>query len=127
ALVGLAECLRGDLRPHGIGVSVLCPGPVKSELFESTEQVRPANLAATGSMPVVPPGVAREQTPIFLTAPDGDDVGRQVLEGIRRNSLYILTHAEIAPVLEARAAALERSLPPGAVDLARIEASARLL
>jgi NAD(P)-dependent dehydrogenase (short-subunit alcohol dehydrogenase family) len=127
ALVGLAECLRGDLRPHGIGVSVLCPGPVKSELFESTEQVRPANLAATGSVPVVPPGVAREQTPIFLTAPDGDDVGRQVLEGIRRNSLYILTHAEIAPVLEARAAALERSLPPGTVDLARIEASARLL
>ncbi len=127
ALVGLAECLRGDLRPHGIGVSVLCPGPVKSELFESTEQVRPANLAATGSVSVVPAGVAREQTPIFVTAPDGDDVGRQVLEGIRRNDLYILTHAEIAPVLEARAAALKRSLPAGAVDPARIEASARLL
>jgi NAD(P)-dependent dehydrogenase (short-subunit alcohol dehydrogenase family) len=127
ALVGLAECLRGDLRPHGIGVSVLCPGPVKSELFESTEQVRPANLAATGSVRVVPAGVAREQTPIFVTAPDGDEVGRQVLEGIRRNQLYILTHAEIGPVLEARAAALQRSLPTGAVDPARIEASARLL
>jgi NAD(P)-dependent dehydrogenase (short-subunit alcohol dehydrogenase family) len=127
ALVGLAECLRGDLRPHGIGVSVLCPGPVKSELFESTEQVRPANLAATGSVPIVPPGVAREQTPIFVTAPDGEEVGRQVLEGIRRNDLYILTHAEIGPVLEARAAALKRSLPAGAVDPARIEASARLL
>jgi NAD(P)-dependent dehydrogenase (short-subunit alcohol dehydrogenase family) len=127
ALVGLAECLRGDLRPHGIGVSVLCPGPVKSELFESTEQVRPANLAATGSVAIVPPGVVREQTPIFVTAPDGDEVGRQVLEGIRRNDLYILTHAEIGPVLEARAAALKRSLPAGAVAPARIEASARLL
>jgi NAD(P)-dependent dehydrogenase (short-subunit alcohol dehydrogenase family) len=127
ALVGLAEGLRGDLRPHGIGVSVLCPGPVKSELFESSEQVRPANLAATGSVPVVPAGVAREQTPIFVTAPEGDDVGRQVLEGIRRNDLYILTHAEIGPVLEARAAALKRSLPAGPVDPARIEASARLL
>ena len=127
ALVGLAECLRGDLGPHGIGVSVLCPGPVKSELFESTEQVRPANLAATGSLPIVPPGVVREQTPIFVTAPDGDDVGRQVLEGIRRNDLYILTHAEMGPVLEARAAALKRSLPAGAVDPARIEASTRLL
>jgi NAD(P)-dependent dehydrogenase (short-subunit alcohol dehydrogenase family) len=127
ALVGLAECLRGDLRPHGIGVSVLCPGPVKSELFESTEQVRPPALAATGSVPVIPPGVVREQTPIFVTAPDGEEVGRQVLDGIRRNALYILTHAEIAPVLEARAAALKRSLPAGAVDPARIEASARLL
>ncbi len=127
ALVGLAECLRGDLRPYGIGVSVLCPGPVKSELFESTDEVRPANFAATASVPVVPAGVVREQTPIFVTAPDGDEVGRQVLEGIRRNDLYILTHAEIAPVLEARAAALKRSLPAGAVDPARIEASARLL
>lgn len=127
ALVGLAECLRGDLRPHGIGVSVLCPGPVKSELFESTEQVRPAKLAATGAVPIVPAGVAREHTPIFITAPDADEIGRQVIEGIRRNDLYILTHAEIAPVLEARAAALKRSLPSGAVDPARIEASAPLL
>jgi NAD(P)-dependent dehydrogenase (short-subunit alcohol dehydrogenase family) len=127
ALVGLAECLRGDLRPHGIGVSVLCPGPVKSELFESTEQVRPENLAATGSVSIVPAGVLRERTPIFVTAPDGEDVGRQVLEGIRRNDLYILTHAEFGPVLEARAAALRRSLPAGAVDPARIDASTRLL
>jgi hypothetical protein len=102
-------------------------GPVKSELFESTEQVRPANLAATGSVPVVPAGVAREATPIFVTAPDGEDVGRQVLDGIRRNDLYILTHAEFGPVLEARAAALKRSLPTGAVDPARREASVRLL
>ena len=127
ALVGLAECLRGDLRPHGIGVSVLCPGPVKSELFESTVAVRPPRLAATGSVPIVPPGVSREETPIFVTAPGGDDVGRQVLEGIRRNDLYILTHEEFRPVLEARAAALLRSLPGGTVDPARLAASTRLL
>jgi NAD(P)-dependent dehydrogenase (short-subunit alcohol dehydrogenase family) len=127
ALVGLAECLRADLAPHGIGVSVLCPGPVKSELFESTAAVRPARLAATGSVPIVPPGVDRERTPIFVTAPDGEEVGRQVLEGIRRNDLYILTHAEMGPVIEARAAALRRSLPAGVVNPARIEASARLL
>ena len=54
ALVGLAESLRADLRASGVGVSVLCPGPVKSELFESTQQVRPAPLAASGSVPVVP-------------------------------------------------------------------------
>jgi NAD(P)-dependent dehydrogenase (short-subunit alcohol dehydrogenase family) len=127
ALVGLAESLRADLRPHGIGVSVLCPGPVKSELFESTAAVRPKHLSATGSVPIIPPGVSREETPIFVTAPDGDEVGRQVLEGIRRNSLYILTHSEMRPVLEARAAALLKALPPGAVDPARIAAETRLL
>ena len=55
ALVGLAESLRADLREVGVGVSVLCPGPVKSEIFESTQQVRPAALAASGAVPVVPP------------------------------------------------------------------------
>ena len=127
ALVGLAESLRADLRSQGIGVSVLCPGPVKSELFESTATVRPARLAATGSIPIVPPGTSRDQTPIFVTAPDGDEVGRQVLEAIRRNDLYILTHAEMRPVMEARAAALLAALPTGPVDPARLAAEARLL
>jgi NAD(P)-dependent dehydrogenase (short-subunit alcohol dehydrogenase family) len=127
ALVGLSESLRADLRPHGIGVSVLCPGPVKSELFESTATVRPARLAASGSLPLLPPGVLREETPIFITAPDGDEVAQAALEGIRRNRLYILTHAEMRPVLEARSAALLASLPAGPVNPARIEASSRLL
>jgi len=127
ALVGLAESLRADLRSQGIGVSVLCPGPVKSELFESTAAVRPASLAATGSIAIVPPGTSREQTPIFITAPDGDEVGRQVIEAIRRNDLYILTHAEMRPVMEARAAALLAALPRGPVDPARVAAETRLL
>jgi NAD(P)-dependent dehydrogenase (short-subunit alcohol dehydrogenase family) len=127
ALVGLAESLRADLRPHGIGVSVVCPGPVKSELFESTAAVRPQRLAPTGAVPLLPPGMSRENTPIFATAPDGEEIGRMVLEGIRRNDLYILTHPEIRPVLEARSAALLASLPAGQVSPARIEASTRLL
>jgi NAD(P)-dependent dehydrogenase (short-subunit alcohol dehydrogenase family) len=127
ALVGLAESLRADLQHKRIGVSVLCPGPVQSELFESTIAVRPRALAPSGSVPIVPPGVAREKTPIFTTAPTGDDVGRHVLEGIQRNNLYILTHPEMRPVLEARARALLAALPEDAVDPARIEASQPLL
>lgn len=127
ALVGLAEALRADLRESGVGVSVLCPGPVQSELFESTQEVRPAQLAATGSRPVVPAGIARADTPIFRTAPTGAEIGDYVLEGVRRNDLYILTHPEMRPVLEARAAALLRALPEETVSESRIEAEARLL
>jgi NAD(P)-dependent dehydrogenase (short-subunit alcohol dehydrogenase family) len=127
ALVGLAESLRADLAPHGVGVSVLCPGPVKSDLFESSSEVRPSALAATGSVAVTAPGVRREDTPIFATAPDGEEVGRKVLRGIVRNDLYILTHPEIRPVLEARAAALLASLPVESVDPRRIAACAGLL
>jgi NAD(P)-dependent dehydrogenase (short-subunit alcohol dehydrogenase family) len=127
ALVGLGESLRADLAEHGIGVSVLCPGPVQSELFESSLAVRPASLAATGSVPVIPPGTRREDTPIFATAPNGVAIGRQVVRGIRRNDLYILTHPEIRSVLEARAAALLALLPQEPVDPKRVEAAKPLL
>jgi NAD(P)-dependent dehydrogenase (short-subunit alcohol dehydrogenase family) len=127
ALVGLAESLRADLRQSGIGVSVLCPGPVQSELFESTEEVRPARLAKTGSKPVAPPGMARADTPIFQTAPTGVEIGDLVLKGVQRNDMYILTHAEIRPMLEARAKALLTSLPAETVSEARIRAESGLL
>ena len=127
ALVGLAESLRADLQESGVGVSVLCPGPVKSEIFESTQQVRPPELAASGSVPVVPPGTVRADTAIFRTAPSGAEIGELVLQGVRRNDLYILTHPEIRPVLEARAAALLRALPAGTVSEERIQAQSRLL
>ena len=127
ALVGLAESLRADLRESGVGVSVLCPGPVKSEIFESTQQVRPPELAASGSVPVVPPGTVRTDTAIFRTAPTGAEIGELVLQGVRRNELYILTHPEIRPVLEARAAALLRALPAATVSEERIQAQSRLL
>jgi NAD(P)-dependent dehydrogenase (short-subunit alcohol dehydrogenase family) len=127
ALVGLAESLRADLQQFGIGVSVLCPGPVQSDLFESTAAVRPAQYAATGSKPLLPPGVDRTDTPIFRTALTGLEVGECLLRGVRRNELYILTHPEIRPVLEARAAALLTALPTHRVDEARIQAQSRLL
>jgi NAD(P)-dependent dehydrogenase (short-subunit alcohol dehydrogenase family) len=127
ALVGLAESLRADLRQSGVGVSVLCPGPVQSELFESTGEVRPQRLAATGAKPVVPDGVDRATTPIFRTAPTGIEIGERVLRGVQRNDLYILTHPEMRPVLEARAAALLAALPAEPVSEARIQAESNLL
>jgi NAD(P)-dependent dehydrogenase (short-subunit alcohol dehydrogenase family) len=127
ALIGLAESLRADVAKYGIGVSVVCPGPVKSDLFESTTATRPKALAATGSVPIIPPGVAREDTPIFITALTPEDVGRHVLRGIQRNDLYIMTHPEIRPVLEARAAAQLAALPDEPVDPKRIDATRPLL
>src|SRR6185437_6626548 len=40
AVVGLSESLRAELAPAGIGVSVLCPGGVRSNLFASSVSVR---------------------------------------------------------------------------------------
>ena len=127
ALTGLGESLRADLAGKGVGVSLLCPGPVQSDLFESTVQVRPEALAQSGSRPVVAHGQSREESPIFATALTPDDVGARVVEGVRRDDLYILTHTEIGGILKARADALQASLTGEAVDPARIQAQAGLL
>lgn len=34
-VVGLSECLRAELRCHGIGVSVICPGVVRTNIISS--------------------------------------------------------------------------------------------
>jgi hypothetical protein len=78
-------------------------------------------------VPIVPAGTSRESTPIYITAPTGEETGRQVIEGVRRNAFYIMTHPEIRPVLEARAAALLAALPDEPVERGRIDASAGLL
>jgi NAD(P)-dependent dehydrogenase (short-subunit alcohol dehydrogenase family) len=44
AVVGLAAALRAELEPHGVGVSVLCPGLIKTRIFES-ERNRPDGMA----------------------------------------------------------------------------------
>ena len=47
AVRGLSESLRLDLEPHGIGVSVLCPGAVNTNIHEAV-LTRPKHLANTG-------------------------------------------------------------------------------
>ena len=55
-----------------------------------------------------------------------EEVGRKVMQGIRRNDLYIITHTEIRDVLTARMKALLASLPDEKVPERRAKSSAVL-
>ena len=119
AVVGLTEALRTDMIGRKIGVSVYCPGPVKSHIAESG-QGRPRHLARTGySAPELvkgaPPPAMLEQAMDAVTA------ARYVLEGIRENRLYILSHPEFRDVLAARHAAILAALPDEPINEARAE------
>ena len=112
AVVGLSEGLRSDLSVHGIGVSVYCPGPVKSNIAEAGSK-RPADLAATGYGPPPAPDAEPVKGSISFTDAwmEPEEAGRRVLEGVRQNRLYILSHPELRGAIRERHAAIEASWP----------------
>jgi hypothetical protein len=66
------------------------------------ERNRPASHG--GRQPVRPPPLKPGAPPLDLmgVAMDPLEAGRQVLQGVRRNDLYILSHPEFAPVVRER-------------------------
>jgi NAD(P)-dependent dehydrogenase (short-subunit alcohol dehydrogenase family) len=91
AVRGMSESLRYSLAAHGIGVSVLCPGLVKSHIFASDE-IRPDELK-TGAKPVNTEMVGRlEHVHQFGMEPDV--IAARVIDAIRANRFYIFSHPE---------------------------------
>ncbi|WCP15583.1 3-phenylpropionate-dihydrodiol/cinnamic acid-dihydrodiol dehydrogenase [Sphingobium sp. AntQ-1] len=91
AVRGMSESLRYSLAPHGIGVSVLCPGLVKSHIYASDE-VHPSALSG-GAKPVDSAAVGRlEQLHQFGMEPDV--IAARTLEAVRENRFHIFPHPE---------------------------------
>jgi len=125
AVVGLTEALRTDMVGRPIGASVYCPGPVKSNIADSGRS-RPAQLAESGY--AMPEKVQGAPPPEFmLHAMDAVTAAGYVLEGIRRNRLYIISHPEFRAVLEARSRLLLDSIPDEPIDQARADSARWLL
>jgi len=91
AVRGLSEALRYSLAPHNIGVSVLCPGLVKSHIYES-DKVRPESLSANASK--APEQLMTRMADIHQAGMEPVEVGEKVLKAVQNNELYILPHPE---------------------------------
>jgi len=91
AVRGLSESLRYSLAPHGIGVSVLCPGLVKSRIHAAAD-TRPDDLKA-GAKPVDSAMVAR-LAQVHQAGMEPDLVAERVIDAIRANRFYIFSHPE---------------------------------
>jgi NAD(P)-dependent dehydrogenase (short-subunit alcohol dehydrogenase family) len=102
AVVGLSEALHRELRPHGIGVSVLCPMVVETNINANSVRLRPGHLR-NPTEAIAPPDGA-----LVGGVVSPSDVARRVERGIERGSLYILTHPEQREILRRRAARLDR-------------------
>jgi NAD(P)-dependent dehydrogenase (short-subunit alcohol dehydrogenase family) len=124
AVVGMMEALREELAGGNVGVSIFCPGLVRTEIFNA-ERNRPVGHGVAPAQAHAAPPLRPGAPPVDLMAVAMDplEAGRQVLEGLRRNDLYILTHPEFAPAVKQRNALLMASFSNKPVPAARRQAT----
>ena len=91
-VVGLSEALRADLNEAGVGVSVLCPGLVKTNLSTS-ERNRPGNEDKAIDQPENDP-LSQGMSP--------DQLAEAVLAGVRNRDFFLCTHPEFRDVIKQR-------------------------
>lgn len=109
AVVALSESLQLQLRGQGssMGVSVLCPGLVRTNIFDSTRN-RPPGVAP-------PPDAVRTALQEVIRQGAGMDpaeVAQAVAGAVRSGRFYVLTHPEMNEVIRQRAeSVIEGSLP----------------
>ena len=91
AVHGLSGSLRASLAQHGIGVSVLCPGLVKSYIYAS-DDIRPEGLKA-GAKPVNTDAVKRLAA-VHEFGMEPDVIAARVLDAMREDRFHIFSHPE---------------------------------
>jgi NAD(P)-dependent dehydrogenase (short-subunit alcohol dehydrogenase family) len=119
AIVGLSEVLAEELKDTGIGVSVLCPGFVRTNMTDNGRN-RPARYG--GAFDVFADPALQERNARYraltATALDPDLVAPMVIRAIRENRLYIVTDPERRDLVETRHARLREAFDAAAEDLA---------
>ena len=109
ALMAMTEAMREELADHDIGVSVLMPGPFKTNIREAGQN-RPARYRAhSGYGAVEEKLAAREDAPDWM---EPIDAGRMVVDAIRANRLYVITHGEFKAWAEAKFEDILAAFPP---------------
>ena len=107
AVVGLSEALALELQETAIGVSVVCPSTVDTQIYES-ERNRPAHLTVDRA----PIDLRKRMAAI---APDwlkAEDVSARVLRAVEEDIFYVFTHPEAAQWMDARFERIRRDYLP---------------
>lgn len=94
AVVGLSEALLMEVAEKGLGVSVLCPGLVDTNLISQSSAMRPEELD---------PGIDHEQpAPDTASGISPLAVGERVLDAVSDGSFYVITHDDYRDIIAMR-------------------------
>jgi NAD(P)-dependent dehydrogenase (short-subunit alcohol dehydrogenase family) len=107
AVVALSETLRFELdaEDSGVGVSVLCPSWVRTNISTS-DRNRPERFAYTlhsEQMAEAAQYKARRRHQLSTLALDPPAIAEQVCDAVKTDRFYVLTHPESVPAFEERA------------------------
>jgi NAD(P)-dependent dehydrogenase (short-subunit alcohol dehydrogenase family) len=107
AVVTMSEGLAMQLKPLGIGVSVLCPGFVRTGIAESGRN-RPQRYGPrrTPDPASWAGALAAQLANLAQYGIDPADVARRVFAAIRDDELYVFTHPEMRAEMAERFAAI---------------------
>ncbi|HET8660805.1 MAG TPA: SDR family NAD(P)-dependent oxidoreductase [Micromonosporaceae bacterium] len=117
AVIALSEGLGRQLarEGHRIGVTVLCPGPVASNMVTTVRAARAALAAPASSTPQQRAEEKRrwadQANALRYLGLSPDAVGTMAVDGIRANRTYVITDRTMAGPLAVRAKALYEALP----------------
>jgi NADP-dependent 3-hydroxy acid dehydrogenase YdfG len=114
AVRGLSEALRLDLEPHGIGVSLLCPGAVNTNIHEAV-LTRPAHLSETGYYGA-DKEVFKRLKAVIEVGLDPVDLAEFVLKAVRDNEFWVLPYPEFRETLDELHQEVIDALPDPASD-----------
>lgn len=122
-VVAMMECLREDLSAEGIGVTVLCPAAVNTNIHDHAD-MRPERYRGAGAE-LGPHGIGMDPDMVkgmLAFGRDPLDVGRQVLHAIRHDEPYVFTERMNKAQIELRREAILASMPDEEPDLKRLAA-----
>src|SRR4051812_2240558 len=109
-VVALSEGLWAELAPRGIGVSVLCPGFIRTKIVDSGRNLPERFAGKLRGAPTSGP-IADAIRNIRERVDHGIDpayVGELVREAVENGWFYIFTDTEFEPMVEARFAAIKK-------------------
>jgi NAD(P)-dependent dehydrogenase (short-subunit alcohol dehydrogenase family) len=107
-VLALSESISTELVNENIGVTVLCPGPVKSNIHEAARNRPERYRTHSGFQQSEQQLGQRAISPLWM---EPDEVGELVLKAIRNDELYVITHGEWREAARGRFDAMLAAMP----------------
>ena len=113
AVVSLSESLVGELAGLQIGVSVLCPGWVRTRISDSRRNA-PGDVPPPAAPNPAMAARAAEMGALIANGMLAEEVAARVMQAIRDGDLYIFTHPDMRPAVDARFARISEAFDKAA-------------